>query len=139
MSDLLGSYARVLRWMVLRLFVPFMAIALPLLVIYGFASPAASDIAAIRHQTGGVPVLVVIADGVSNCRNEAACSGTPPHRSYIVVPAVFRDAAITVVLRYEDAPVVETMNGYAVLIVGLWTLCVALTWRQIGGKRRVSA
>ena len=52
----------------------------------------------------------------------------PPQRSYLVLPRVFSNAAITVVEDHSTGTTAEEEKGYALLVAGVWVACIYSSW-----------
>ena len=135
MGTLVRLYLRFFRGAFLYVFVPFMALGLPVLAIYGAVSPFEGDRTAISRQMTGVPVLVGVGAGSEGCR-QAAAPCTPRNRTYLVFPHVFSNAGVIVVDQFLDSTKVEVLPGFGLVITGIWALCVWLLWRLVKGEAR---
>lgn len=126
--SVLTRFFRAIWWIFSRLWAPLMALGLPALIVYGAISPRAGDVEAIRESGGSVPLLIGIAGGSSDCRSAEPCVTSAAHRSYLAFPSVLTSAAVTIV---EDAPqgvVVSVERGVAILVLGIWLICLYGTW-----------
>jgi hypothetical protein len=100
-------------WILTRLMAPFLALCLPMLILYGAASPREADIAAIRHAGGSVPLLV----GTGNAQ-----------RLYLAYPEAITEGALTVVEDGRDGPTVTVMPGLALVFMTIWIVSLYATW-----------
>jgi hypothetical protein len=80
-------------WITSRIFAPFIAIGLPIMIFYGWLVPNPTDLVALELQRREVPLLIGAGAG-GTCSGSRYCQDVPPQRSYIVIPRVFRDAQL---------------------------------------------
>jgi hypothetical protein len=122
------SLGRIVWWLYSRVWAPLMAIGWPALVVYGLLVPRAPDQMALRLQPTESALLIGVAGGGSDCVNNHPCNITPAQRSYIVIPRVFSNAAVTVVEDTNPQLTATKESWDALLVVGIWVACVILTW-----------
>ena len=115
-------------WIFSRLWAPLMAFGWPALVLYGVISPRAADVAAIHQSGGGVPLLIGVAGGGSECRNSRLCDFLPAQRSYLAFPSAFSSAAITIVEETPQGVAVTLEKGAAIIFLAIWLICLYGTW-----------
>ena len=132
------TLSRILWWVLTRVFSPLMALAWPVLIIYGFTVPRVVDHTAMHMRHGEVAVLIGTAGGDltaglaslnPTCRNPAACS--LGQRSYVVLPRALSDAAVTAVDDTPAGTVVTVEPGSAILVFLVWAACSYGTWRYV--------
>jgi hypothetical protein len=128
MFDWLITLGRVLWWITSRIYAPFIAIGLPLMILYGWVVPSRADLAALALQRHEVSLLVGVGAGGTTCDGSRDCQAVPAQRSYIVVPRVFRDAAVVTVLRTTPTST-TSISGGALLWFGMWGVCAYVTFR----------
>ena len=126
---------RIIWWIFTRIWAPLMALGLPLIALYGVYHPRAADMAALHLSGGEVPLLIGEASGgfigVAMEGQECStppCAPDPPQRSYLVLPRVFSNAAVTVVEDRTTGVTARDQKGYALLVFGIWVTCIYSTW-----------
>jgi hypothetical protein len=99
------------------------------MIVYGWIAPNQADLAALALREHEVPMLVGAGAGGTTCNGSRDCQSVPSQRSYIVIPRVFRDAAVVSVLRTTPTSTAESISGGALIWLTMWAACVYLTFR----------
>jgi hypothetical protein len=129
MFDWLHTLGRVLWWVTSRVYAPFIAIGLPIMILYGWVVPNQADLAALGLQKHEVAMLVGAGAGGTTCSGSGDCQSVPSQRSYIVIPRVFRDAAVVSVSRTAPTSTTESVSGGALIWLAMWMACTYCTSR----------
>jgi len=106
-----------------------MAIGWPALIIFGLLQPREDDLRSLQLQHEEVALLIGMAWTGENCSRSTPCELSHSQRSYIVFPRVLSNAAV---MRIDDLPetrIITTDRGVALLVLGVWVLCLYATWR----------
>ncbi len=125
------SYLRFFQVALLYVFVPLMALGLPLLAAYGALSPFEGDRAAMSAEQSGVPVLVGVGSGDESCVLAERTRCVPPNRTYLVFPRFLSNGGVSVVNKFSDSTRVESLPGYGLLYFGVWASCAWLFVRKL--------
>ena len=135
MFDWLNTLSRVLWWTISRVYAPFITIGLPAVILYGWVVPNQGNIAALTLGEHEVAMLVGAGAGGTACDGSRDCQTVPAQRSYIVIPRVFRDAAVVIVLRTTPTAITESISGGALIWIAMWVACAYCTrrvyWRPV--------
>ena len=107
------SLARIVWWVLSRLWAPFTAVGWPALALYGALQPRLSDLDALHLRRGEVAVLV--GSGATQC-------------SYIVAPRDLPRAAVSQVDEAAGTFTVIDHPGFAFIVLIIWVSCVYGTW-----------
>jgi hypothetical protein len=131
-----NTLGRVLWWITSRVYAPFIAVGVPIMILYGWIVPNQADLDALALQKQEVPILVGAGAGGTTCSGARDCQNVPSQRSYIVAPRVFRDAAVVSVLRTTPTSTTKSIPGGALILLGMWAVCCYCTlriyWRARG-------
>lgn len=112
------TLARIVWWLLSRVWAPFMAIGWPILIVYGFCNPNPADMALLRLKGGETTLLIGMAG-----------SETQGQRSYVVLPRALSDAGVMVINDEAQSSMVTEQKGAAVFAFLIWALTLYLTWR----------
>jgi hypothetical protein len=115
-------------WITSRIFAPFIVIALPIMILYGWLVPNPADLVALKLQKREVSLLVGAGAGGALCGSRH-CQDVPSQRSYVVIPRVFRDAAVVSVLRMTPTFTTVSNSGAAPVLLSMWVACAYCTRR----------
>jgi hypothetical protein len=127
---------RLMWWITTRIFAPFIAFALPIMILYGWLAPIREDFVALSLRKHEVAILVGAGAGGTTCSASRDCQSVPSQRSYIVIPRVFTDAAVVSVLRTTPIFTTQSTSGGALVLLLMWAACMYCTrrvyWRPNG-------
>jgi hypothetical protein len=123
------SLGRIFWWVFTRLWAPFMALAWPALVVYGFLAPRPGDLEALRLAPLEVALLAGVASGGASCSASQPCIEYLAHRTYIVLPRALSNAAASVVEDTPAGPRMTEHRGQGALMFLIWVACLYATWR----------
>jgi hypothetical protein len=115
-------------WITSRIFAPFIAFGLPIMILHGWLVPNPADLIALKLQKREVSLLVGAGAGGA-CGGSRYCQDVPSQRSYIVIPRVFRDAAVVSVLRTTPTLTTVSNSGAAPVLLFMWVACAYCTRR----------
>ena len=125
----LQESSRFAWWIVRRVWLPFMAIGWPLLAFHGAVAPRSSDVLALRLDSTEISVLVGVGGGSRTCIGDGSCVVTePPQRSYVVIPRVLVNGAVTIVEDTSQGSVARETVGLAPTLLLIWVMCIYGTW-----------
>jgi hypothetical protein len=110
----LHSLGKTLWWVTSRVFAPFIAIGLLVMILYGWLVANPADLAALSLQKHEIAMLL---------------GAAPSERSYIVIPRVFEDAGVVSVLRTAPVFTSQSNSGAALILLLMWGACAFLTYR----------
>ena len=116
------SWIRAVRWILLYLYPPLVAVGWPALALYGALHPRLPDLDALHLRHGEVAIFI---------------GSSATERSYIVVPRDLPHAAISRVDELGGAFTVTEHSGVALWVPIIWGLCVYGTWYFWIRPRRV--
>jgi hypothetical protein len=116
------SWIRAVRWILLRLYPPLVAVGWPALALYGALHPRLPDLDALHLRHGEVAIFI---------------GSSATERSYIVVPRDLPHAAISRVDELGGAFTVTEHSGVALWVPIVWGFCVYGTWYFWIRPRRV--
>lgn len=105
-----------------RIFAPFIAPALPIMILFGWLAPNPADLSALSLQRHEVSILVGVGASGTDCSGRY-CQNVPSDRSYIVIPRAFRDAAIISLVRTTPVFAARSTSRAALLVVIMWVAC----------------
>ena len=101
------------RWILLRLLPPMVAVGWPVLALYGALHPRLPDLDALHLRRGEVAIFI---------------GSSATERSYIVVPRDLSRAAISRVDELGGALTVTEQSGVALWVPVIWGLSAYATW-----------
>ena len=116
-------------WGITRfIWAPFMAIAAPILAVYGAFHASEVDLHALQLRSTQIPMLIGTAGDGKDCSKYTPCSSVG-QRTYLVFPEALLKGEIVAVDHRDDIITVDRQPFFGYIAIAIWTACVALTWR----------
>jgi len=123
------SLGRTIWWITRYVWAPFMAVAVPILALYGAVLPREPDFDALQLRSAQIPVLIGIAGNDTACVDSGPCEFSS-RRLYMVFPQALTSGEIAVVSHTNLGRTVDRKPLAAYLFLAIWGTCVFLTWRH---------